>query len=110
MLNKHIKRNKIKFEDWRLAIQYFEKGMHLFKFDLKSRYFHLDNMSSTAYIFGFSLEWKIYCYTVLAFGITTGSYIFTKWLRPLVKFWRENGIKVVLYLDDGFGMIPDKII
>ncbi|VDI11613.1 Hypothetical predicted protein [Mytilus galloprovincialis] len=27
---------------------------------------------------------------------------------PLVKFWRENGIKVVWYLDDGFGISPDE--
>jgi len=25
-----------------------------------------------------------------------------------VKYWRENGINVVLYLDDGFGMCLDK--
>jgi hypothetical protein len=44
---------------------------------------------------------------VKTFGITTGPYIFTKCLHPLVKFWRENGVKVVLYLDDGFGMGKD---
>jgi hypothetical protein len=33
--------------------------------------------------------------------------IFTKCLRPLEQFWRENGVKVVLYLDDGFGMNKD---
>ena len=43
----------------------------------------------------------------MAFGITTGPYIFTKCLRPLVQFWRENGVKVVLYLDDVFGMNKD---
>ncbi|VDI24030.1 Hypothetical predicted protein [Mytilus galloprovincialis] len=26
----------------------------------------------------------------------------------MVKYWRENGIDVVLYLDDGFGMCTDK--
>ena len=43
----------------------------------------------------------------MAFGITTGPYIFTKCLRPLENFWRENGVKVVLYLDDRFGMNKD---
>ena len=33
--------------------------------------------------------------------------IFTKCLRPLEQFWRENGVKVVLYLDDRFGMNKD---
>ncbi|VDI76706.1 Hypothetical predicted protein [Mytilus galloprovincialis] len=107
-LNKHIKREKIKFEDWKLAIQYFDKDMYLFKFDLKSGYFHLDICSQQQTFLGFQWEGQFYCYTVLAFGITTGPYIFTKCLRPLVKFWRGNGIKVVLYLDDGFGMSPDE--
>ena len=49
----------------------------------------------------------MYYYAVLAFGITTGPYIFTKCLRPVVKCWRENGVKVVLYLDDVFGMNKD---
>jgi hypothetical protein len=37
-------------------------------------------------------------------GISTGPYIFTKCLRPMVKYWRENSVKIVLYLDDSFGM------
>lgn len=93
----------MKFEDWRLAIQYFEKGMHLFKFDLKSGYFYLDICPQQHTYLGFHWNGKFYYYTVLAFGITNGPYIFTKNLR------RENGIKVVLYLDEGFGMSPDKI-
>ncbi|CAC5388554.1 unnamed protein product [Mytilus coruscus] len=109
-LNKHIKREKIKFEDWKIAIQYFDKNMYvyLFKFDLKSGYFHIDICPQQQTFLGFHWEGQFYCYTVLAFGITTGPYIFTKCLRPLVKFWHENGIKVVLYLDDGFGLSPDE--
>ena len=83
--------------------------MHLFKFDLKSGYFNLDICPQQHTYLGFHWNGKFYCYTVLAFGITTGPYIFTKCLRPLVKFWRKNGIKVVLHLDDGFGMSPEKI-
>ena len=66
-------------------------------------------MSSTTHVFlGFTWEGKFYCFTVLVFGICTGPYIFTKCLRPLVKYWRENGINVVLYLDDGFGTCLDE--
>ena len=25
-------------------------------------------------------------------------------MHPLVKYWRENGVNIVLYLDDGLGM------
>ena len=35
--------------------------------------------------------------------IATACYIFTKVMKPLVKFWWGNGIKIVVYLDDGIG-------
>ena len=39
----------------------------------------------------------------LPFGLSSAPYVFTKCLRPLVKFWRSNGIKIVVFLDDGCG-------
>jgi len=110
ILNNFVKCDKIKFEDWKIAIQYFEKNIFMFKFDLRSGYLHLDICPQHQTYLGFEWDGQFYCYTVLPFGLTTGPYIFTKCLRPLVKFWRENGIKVVLYLDDGFGMSQNREI
>ena len=42
-------------------------------------------------------------FTVLPFGLSTGPYIFTKVIRPLVKHWRSKAIRIVVYLDDGLG-------
>jgi hypothetical protein len=42
ILNLSIKKEKVKFEDWKIAVQYFERDAFMFKFDLKSDYFHLD--------------------------------------------------------------------
>jgi len=108
LLNKSIRKDKIKFEDWKTVIQYFLKDAYLYKFDLSSGYFHIDICPQQHTFLGFAWQDKFYCFTVLVFGICTGPYIFTKCLRPLVKYWRENGINVVLYLDDGFGMCLDK--
>ena len=30
-----------------------------------------------------------------------GPYIFSKVMRPLVKYWRSKAIRIVVYLDDG---------
>ena len=51
----------------------------------------------------FSGTVKYFCFTVLPFGLSSAPYIFTKCLRPLVKFWTFNGIKIVVFLDDGCG-------
>ena len=44
---------------------------------------------------------KYFCCTVLPFGLTSSPSIFTKLLRPLVKYWRLKGLLVVIYIDDG---------
>ena len=107
-LNNFIRKDRVKFEDWRVALNYFKKDSFLFKFDLKSGYFHFDLSAKQQTYLGFSWKNKFYCFTVLAFGLTSAPYLFTKCLKPLVKYWRENGINIVLYLDDGLGIADTK--
>ena len=42
----------------------------------------------------------------MPFGLSTGPYIFTKVMRPLVKHWRSQAYRIVVYLDDGLGVCP----
>ena len=44
-----------------------------------------------------------YVFTVLAFGLSSAPYLFTKLLRPLVRLWRSFGVQICVYLDDGIG-------
>ena len=54
---------------------------------------------------GFSWGKKHFCSTVLPFGfLSVPFFLFTKCLKTLVKFWRQNGINIVLYLDGGLGI------
>ena len=39
-------------------------------------------------------------FAVLPFGLSTACYIFTKLMRPLVRYWRGRGLKAIVYLDD----------
>ena len=103
-LNNFIKKEKVKFEDWKIAIQYFERNCYMTKFDLQSGYHHIDIEPSCQHFLGFSWNNNYYCFTVLPFGLSSAPYVFTKCLRTLVKHWRKNNLKVVLYLDDGLIM------
>ena len=42
-----------------------------------------------------------YVYHVPPFGLATAPHLFTKLLCPFVKHWRGQGIRVIVYLDDG---------
>ena len=47
-----------------------------------------------------------FIYLLFCLGISTGPYIFTKVLRPLISYWRLQAISIVVYLDDGLGVCP----
>ena len=42
-----------------------------------------------------------FVFKVLPFGLSTACHFFTKLFRPLIKYWRGHGYKVVVYLDHG---------
>ena len=79
----------------------------MYKFDLRSGYHHYDICPKQQTYVGFSWRGVHYCFTVLPFGLLSAPYLFTKCMKAMVKFWRNNAISVVLYLDDGLGMSPD---
>ena len=104
-INKFIKKNNIKYEDWKTALTYIQPHYWLVKFDIHSAYHHIDIYEPHTTYLGFS--WKMdnvtlfYKFTVLPFGITSAPFIFTKTTKPLVKKWRSQGKSVLMYLDDG---------
>ena len=79
----------------------FERGDYLFSFDLKSGYHHADIAPPLCKYLGFAWEGHFYVFTVLPFGLSSACYMFTKLLRPLVRYWCAKGLRIVVYLDDG---------
>jgi len=45
---------------------------------------------------------------VLPFGLSTACYAFTKLLQPQVKYWQNQGLWALLYLDDGIVAVQGK--
>ena len=84
------------------------KGFHLFKFDLKSGYHHVEIFPDHRRFLAFALDFgdgvlKYFQFTVLPFGLSSAPYLFTKLLRPVITSWRCKGIPMVIFLDDGLG-------
>ena len=108
-VNQFIVKQKVKFEDYKTALDLFQYGGYACSFDLKSGYHHVDIFPSHQRFLGFS--WTIpdgrtryFAFTVLSFGLSSAPYLFTKLMRPLVKYWRSRGLYCIVYLDDGFLM------
>ena len=43
---------------------------------------------------------KFYQFKTLPFGLTSAPYVFTKLLRPIASLLRQQGLRIVIYLDD----------
>ena len=111
-LNGYLWKDKFKYEDMRIAMLLFQQGDYMFSFDLKSGYHHIDIFEPHRQYLGFSWDQggskQFYTFTVLPFGLATACYAFTKLLRPLVKYWRSQGLRAILYLDDGIVAVSGK--
>ena len=107
-LNQHLWKQKFKYEDLRTAMMYFNPGDYLFAFDLKSGYHHVDIAEIHQKFLGFEWNGRYYVFTVLPFGLSSACYIFTKLVRPLVRYWRARGIKITVYLDDGLAVASNE--
>ena len=106
-VNLHVLKQSVKYEDMRTALMYVEENSLMFSFDLHAAYHHIEMFYPHTEFLGFSWivggEQKFFKFLVLPFGLKSAPYIFTKITRPLIKKWRGDGKRVVMYLDDGIG-------
>ena len=107
-VNTFIFKQKFKCEDLSVAIQIFDQGFHLFKFDLKSGYHHIEIFPAHRKFLTFAWDFgngssRYFQFCVLPFGLSSAPFIFTKMFKPLLKSWRSRGIPIAIFLDDGLG-------
>ena len=108
--NQFVRKSEVKFEDARTMLFSFVDCSQnwLFSFYIKSGYHHIDIFPPDQEFLGF--PWSkdgfihFYTFTGLPFGLSTGPYIFTKVMRPLMRYWRLRAFRIVVYLDDGLGV------
>ena len=108
VVNKHLWKQTVKYEDLRLALTYLEKGSWMIKWDIHTAYHSCEIFYPHTSFLGFSwpdIDGTVcyYKFLVLPFGIRTAPFLFSKITRPLISKWRGEGKKVIMFLDDGFG-------
>ena len=106
-INRYIKIVKFKYDNLKTVSDLFDENDYIFTFDLKSGYHHVPIHDNHIDYLGFSWEIegavRYFVFIVLPFGLGSACYVFTKLMRQLVKKWRSEGMKCVMYLDDGIG-------
>ena len=99
-LNQFCKVPKFSNEDIRTVFDIIEPGDLMITLDLKSAFQHISICDSDQDLLGISFRNKYYVWQVLPFGSTVSPYYCHKLLRPVIQYLREQGLRLVLYVDD----------
>ncbi|CAI7792704.1 unnamed protein product [Closterium sp. NIES-53] len=65
-----------------------------------SGYHHIDIHPSCWKFLGFEFDKRTYAFRSLPFGLATAPFVFTQLIKQLSRRWREQGIRVIPYVDD----------
>lgn len=99
-LNKFIKLEHFKMEDYRTALRLLDKNNFMATLDLKDAYFLIPINPNDRKKLRFEWKSQLYEFNVLPFGLCTAPYVFTKLLKPVLQWLRSRGWISVNYLDD----------
>ena len=109
-VNSFVYKNKIKFDDWRTMQDFMDNKGFLYKFDVSQGCYHIDiDENHQKYLdFSWKIDGKIryFMFTVLVFGLCSALFISIKVMCSFVKFWRREGIKICVYIDDVLRTAP----
>jgi len=99
-LNTFVLTKKFKMENIFNAMKLINKGDFLSTLDLKDAYYTVPMHKNFRKYLRFTFNGDIYEFTCLPFGLCTAPCVFTKLMKPVTRYLREKGIRLIIYLDD----------
>lgn len=99
-LNYCIVKRHFKMESLRTVRDMILPGDFMVKIDIKDAYLHVPVAEEHQPFLRFNFDQKTYQCLVMLFGLTSAPRVFTRVMLPVVKKLREEGIRIVVYLDD----------
>ena len=81
-------------------VELIEPEDNLITIDLESRFYHIPIAEQDQKYFGIKWKGKYYVWCVFALGISCAPYFFYKILCPVIKYLRENYVRLANFVDD----------
>ena len=105
-VNNMVRSPYVRLEDYSYFRFWVKEDDLLSSFDLEAMYHQLHLHESYKTFFGFSLPQRdgsphYYVYNVLPFGLNFATYVVNRVMLPLKNLFRDMGIKLAIYVDDG---------
>jgi hypothetical protein len=101
-IDNYLIKRRVKYEDWKIALSYFQKGSFMLTFDLKSGYHHIEIHPDHLRFLGFAWKFpgeasiRYFVFTVLPFGLSSAPYTFLQ--NVLSRLGSIGGSTVLILL------------
>ena len=99
-LNRYLRVQHFKMESIYSVRDVLHRGNWMTKLDLQDTYLTVPIFHSYRRFLRFQWKAQAYQFRCLPFGLATVPRVFTKLMRPVVTCLRQQGIRLVQYLDD----------
>jgi hypothetical protein len=109
-LNESCEPDSFKNEDIRTVKELIQPQDHLVTIDLESGFQHVPISPGHRKFLGIQWRNSYYVWCTLPFGLNASPYFFNKTVRPVIKYLRQQGLRVVVFVDDFILMAQPDII
>lgn len=99
-LNEFISPCHFKMEDVRTATKLIFPNNFMCPVDLEDAYYLVPIHRDSRKFLRFAFQGNLYQFRCLPFGLCSAPFVFTKILKPAMRFLRRKGLASVIYLDD----------
>ena len=99
-LNRFVVTSHFKMEGIHTLRDLLTQNDWMTKIDLKDAYFTVRISQGHRKYRRFSFEGRHYQFTCLPFSLSSAPWVFTKTLKPVAALLREQGVRLVVYLND----------
>ena len=109
-LNEFIHYEHFKQETFSVVLDLLQENDYLTSVDLQNAYFSIPIHENDQKYLKFIWNGYLYKFVCVCFGITCAPFLFTKILKPVYAWFRQQNIRCSYYIDDSLNMNKDKAV
>ncbi|MCG7875172.1 MAG: reverse transcriptase domain-containing protein [Candidatus Thiodiazotropha endolucinida] len=107
-LNHFVLYEHFKQETFKVVLELIQEKDFFTSIDLQEAYFSVSINPFYRRFLKFIWDGELYHFVCLPFGLSTAPRLFTKILKPIYAWFRQQGIRCSYYIDDSINMNKDR--